>query len=149
MVDVAEPALKALVIWILVANDNQAQIYTRKKGTKSISRIGNAKRHHHDEINTHELVPVGTTVYAVLSEPHIDVTEGIRERFAKSVAEHLNKTRARLEFNRLVLIASPQFLSELRKHLSKTVKGSVIAELAIETLRYANGELAKCLEDIV
>jgi protein required for attachment to host cells len=150
------PELKKPVIWILVADSKQAKIYVRKRAAGS----------------EQELAPVGATLYAEsseihetgrnrlgrefesagsarhMSEPHADVGEEIRRHFAKAIATYLNAARAKREFNRLVLIVPAKLLGDLRPHLHKTVKLSVIAELSKDLTHFDNKALAAHLEDI-
>jgi protein required for attachment to host cells len=163
---------KKPVVWILVADGRQAQIYTRKKMHKMIPMAGNAKHHHYDETGEQELVPVGEALHAEspeiyekgrkslgrvfesagsahhMGEPHVNIDDEIRAHFVKKIASHLNTARAQRQFNRLVLIAPAKLLGELREHLGKTVEMSVMAELSKDLTHCDNKSLAAHLEDI-
>ncbi len=147
-------ALMRPVTWILVADGKQAQIYVRKRTEKGISLIENQKYSHNKETKEPELISVGPVLHA---EPpttskkgsHVEPrTDTGKEHFAKIIAAYLNTARTGRQFNRLVLIAPAKLLSELRRHLHKTAKMSVIAELAKDLTHCNNTTLATHLEDI-
>jgi protein required for attachment to host cells len=142
-----------MVTWILVADSQQARLYTRKNIERHIPLAGNPKHRHYHATYERELVSVAEPMHAEprekyesgrdrlgrvfesassahhMSEPHITIEDEIRQHFAKSIATYLNKARAENAYNRLVLVAPPKFLGDLRDNLNKTVTLSVIAEL--------------------
>jgi protein required for attachment to host cells len=150
----AKPALTRPVTWILVADGKRARIYVRKRTEKGVSLIENQKYGHNEETKKPELIPVGAVFHAKSPEackkgsqvePSADAG---KERFAKIIATYLNTARTERQFNRLVLIAPARLLGELRQHLHKTAKMSVIAELDKDLIHYDSKVLATHLEDI-
>lgn len=51
-------------------------------------------------------------------ENEMDPKKNEADRFAKELADYLDKARANRQFEQLVLIAAPEFLGLLRKHLT-------------------------------
>ncbi len=58
-------------------------------------------------------------------EPETDAKRHEAEVFARQVAERIERARMEGEFDKLVLIAAPEFLGLLRKSLSPTTSGLV------------------------
>ena len=69
-------------------------------------------------------------------EPRTDPHRHVQEQFARDVAALLEKHRLAGSYDRLVLVAAPKMLGDLRKALS------------VETARLADGELDKDLTKI-
>ena len=63
-------------------------------------------------------------------EPPTDPHRDAKRRFAREVAVRLDAAHKRGDFDRVVLIAPPQALGDLRACLSKGVQAKVSAELA-------------------
>ncbi len=63
-------------------------------------------------------------------EPPTDPHRDAKRRFAREVAGRLDAAHKRGDFDRVVLIAPPQALGDLRGHLSKGVQAKVSGELA-------------------
>ncbi len=165
--------VKPPVTWILVADSRQAQVYTRHKVEKLMPLLGNSKRNQFSEIIAHEPVPVlgmkweaeSDDQYEVgrnatgmvfesansarsMSEPHMNVSDEIRMHFAKKIADQLNRAREEKLFDRLVLVAAPKMLGEIKKHLSGKTLKSVAAEMPKDLTHYDGQTLAEHLESI-
>jgi protein required for attachment to host cells len=59
-----------------------------------------------------------------------DFHQQAEDRFAAEAAQRINRGALDNEFEKLVIIASPKTLGELRKHFHKEVEGKIIAEIA-------------------
>jgi len=59
-----------------------------------------------------------------------DWHELAKDRFAHELSEILYKRAHRGDFDRIVLVASPNVLGALRDQLHKTVSGKIVAEIA-------------------
>jgi protein required for attachment to host cells len=59
-----------------------------------------------------------------------DPKEVAIQRFARELAQELDRERTQGEMDRLYLVASPAFLGELRKHLSTPLKALIVEEIA-------------------
>ena len=133
---VPKQLLRKPITWILIADKKQAQTYIRKEIGKS----------HNEKTVERKLV----SVEVLFTEKTSAISSEIEaeEHFAKIIATFLNIARAKRRFNRLVMIASAKLLSEIRVHLNKTTKMSIIAELAEDLTNCDNKELTTHLEDI-
>lgn len=70
-----------------------------------------------------------------------------KERFAADLAEMLYKRAHRGEFDRIVLVAPPRTLGELRSHLHKEVQARVVGEVGKELTGHPLDEIEKIVSD--
>lgn len=160
--------------WILVADAKTAQIYTRKLIEKHIPMAGNALHKHIEEVHEVELMPVlekklqgepadiyqtgrnltGTVFESVgsarhMAEPHIDARKEVKQHFAQEIADLLNSPEMEKAFDRLVLAAPPNMISDIEKHLNEKVRGKVTKKIPKELANLSTQELTKHLADVV
>jgi protein required for attachment to host cells len=76
------------------------------------------------------------------SDPHRD----LKRAFARKLAGILEAELAAKRFDRLVLVAPPPMLGDLREALSAKVRAKVAAELAHDLVKTPHAELPKHLE---
>lgn len=57
--------------------------------------------------------------------------------FAKRLADYLDETRKANKLNKLLLVAAPAFLGELRTHLSKETSEKIVFELDKNLAQYS------------
>jgi protein required for attachment to host cells len=168
----AVPIVKPPITWILVADSRQAQVYTRNRVEKLIPLAGNSRRNQFEEIISHEPLPVpgmkwqaeSADGYEIgrnktgmvfesasnarsMSAPHMDVRDEIRNHFARMVADHISQAKAAKSFDRLVLVAAPKMLGEIKKHLDAKTLKSVAAEMPKDLTHYEGEELLQHLRD--
>jgi protein required for attachment to host cells len=67
------------------------------------------------------------------------------ERFAATVAEHLNRAAEENRFEHIVIAAPPKILSELRREFSKKLQGKIIAEIDKDLTHHTFPDIAKVL----
>ncbi len=79
------------------------------------------------------------------SDPHRE----LKRAFAKKLAGILEAGLVEKRFDRLVVVAPPATLGDLRDALAKRVHGKVVAELAHDLVKTPHGELAGHLEDLL
>jgi protein required for attachment to host cells len=79
------------------------------------------------------------------SDPHRE----LKRAFAKKLAGVLEAKLAEKRFEKLVLVAPPVTLGDLRDALPKSVHSKVVAELAHDLVKTPHGELAGHLEDVL
>ncbi len=82
-------------------------------------------------------------------EPRVDWHQSEKTRFAGSIAAVLNKGRADGDFEKLVLVAPPRTLGELRAALDKPTRASISAELNKDLTGARADQLARRLETIL
>ena len=63
-------------------------------------------------------------------EPRVDWHRYEKHKFIRSIAKVLDKAAGQGTFDRLILVAPPEILGELRSSLGKLASGRVVAELA-------------------
>ena len=90
---------------------------------------------------THE--SQGTTRHAI--EPHSDPVRETERRFAAHVAESLKRRHDGNEFDRLVVVAGPTMLGDLRAALPQALRAVVHAELGKDLTHLTNDQLREHL----
>lgn len=119
--------------WILLANSCFAEIYSgNRAGIESIQYFDYPEgRQKSGEILTERPGRVhesqGSTSHAVGTK--VDVHMHEIQMFAHIIAQALKKAKAENAFDRLVIIAPPQFLGELRPLLPDTIKKCIHKEI--------------------
>jgi protein required for attachment to host cells len=79
------------------------------------------------------------------SDPHRE----LKRAFAKKLGAALNEKLAEKRFDRLVIVAPPSTLGDLRKTLPKSTLSKVTAELAQDLVKTPRSELAEKLKDVL
>jgi protein required for attachment to host cells len=79
------------------------------------------------------------------SDPHRE----LKRSFAKHLAGLLKTNLADKRYERLVLVAPPAMLGDLRDALVKTVRARVVAELAQDLVKTPHSQLRRHLADVV
>lgn len=82
-------------------------------------------------------------------EPPTNPKEVLAERFAKMLADRLDKARQTNSYDRLVLIAEPQFLGALRNELPSTVAEKVAASVDKNLPDASDADVRRTLEDVI
>ncbi len=70
-----------------------------------------------------------------------------KERFAKEIAERLYKLAHRDAFKKIVLVAPPMVLGEMRQELHKEVQARVTAEVAKTLTNHTVNDMEKILQN--
>ena len=82
-------------------------------------------------------------------EPSTDPQRYAKYEFARDLAELLEKAANEHRFERLVLVAAPKALGNLRELLPKTVRGKVTAEIDKDLTNVPRQELPKHLAEVL
>jgi protein required for attachment to host cells len=123
------------VITIVIANQGQAQIYeTQRLGEKleSVASLKNASAH----LTEHELA-TDASGRAMNRATGMHQTYGpgpvLRQtaihRFAQAIADALNEKMNKRDGSRMVLVAEPRFLAEIKRACTRRVLGNIAREL--------------------
>ena len=123
------------MIWILVANQAEAQIYSSGQLPGNLLLVDVLAN---KEGTTHprELISdapgrafnsTGSGRHAM--EPNTGVKEEQRRRFVKEMADRLQAAHLKGDFAQLVLLAAPAVLGVIRKSLAADLKKTVIKEI--------------------
>ena len=88
----------------------------------------------------------GTTRHAI--EPHTDPVRNEERRFSAQVIDELEQRLAAGAFDRLILVAGPTMLGDLRAGLSAKLRAAVHFELAKDLTHEPNAKLKQHLQTI-
>lgn len=145
--------MKKKVTWILVADGARARVLANEGVGKGLQPIA-------DEM-THELPPTrelgterpgrsggqrGTGIRHAI-QPHVDWHRFEKEKFSKEVAALLDAAAERNAFDRLVLVAPPRTLGDLRAALGAKSRSRIHAEIDKDLTQVAVQDLPGHLKD--
>lgn len=148
--------MKKTVTYILVADGARARLYANHGVGKGLQPVSGATHkadlHHHDrEILTDKpgrsFSSVGPGRSAI--EPHTEWHRFEKHKFAREMAKVLDAAAASKAFDRLILVAPPATLGDLRMELGDATRKLVTAELPKDLTRHAEQELPQHLEGIM
>lgn len=141
--------------WVLVADAGRARIFAVDPATAALDRTPL-----HDL--TTETAPSrdiasdrpGRTFQSAgvgrsAKEPPTDPHRYRKQRFASDLAELLASERGRGAFDRLVVVAPPQLLGDLRADYTPELRAVVISEVAKDLAMFAPHELDERLADVL
>lgn len=129
-------------IWVVVADRTQAHVY--RKTPKGFERIADAKMGHSHA--THETTGGDAFHgYDAGSQLHYRGDGAFIEHFAG----WLDTAEREKIYDRLILVAAPRTLGDLREALSKNVFSRVMAEVDKELTEMPETKIKKHLEKIV
>ena len=122
-------------IWILVANQAEAQIYSTPRVPGSlmlVQTLANTVGTAHARDLTSDAPGrvhdrLGSARHSM--EPDTGVKEEQRRRFVKEIVQRLETGRLKSEFDQLVLLAAPAVLGVVRKTLPGELQKTVIREI--------------------
>lgn len=121
--------------WIVVANATRARIFEATASDSQMREIETlvhpeSRQHEGDLISDHAgHVYNGTTGGHSIDRLHTTKQQEADE-FARSLCDTLEHGRNAGRFHKLYLIAAPQFLGLMRKHMGKPLQGTVDHEFA-------------------
>ena len=150
-----KPPLKAgrpvARIWVIVADKGIARIFRKPDG--HLELIGEI---HPGETMQAELT--NKTLGRMASpgggrhhkyEPHMEQSRQDEFAFAHDVADWLAKAEAADTFDRIVLVAAPKILGDLRAVMSRDVNSRIAAEVDKDLTKLDERALYAALDDIV
>ena len=146
--------MKKTLTWILIADGARARILCSEgwgSGLTPVTGEIEGGRRPTNEIGTERPGRVhdraGPGRHAM--EPRVDWHEFEKQQFAKQMAKHLNQAAKRKAFDRLVLVAPPRALGDLRATLDKQTSTMVMAELDKDLTHVSDHDLPAHLEKIM
>lgn len=148
--------MKKTVTYILVADGARARLYVNQgvgKGLQPVSgSTHKADLHHHDRDiladkpgRAYNSVGEGRSAM----EPQTAWHRFEKHKFAREMAKVLDAAAAGKAFDRLILVAPPATLGDLRTELSDVTRRMVTAELPKDLTRHAEQELPEHLESVL
>ena len=144
--------MKKTVTYVLVADGARARLYANHGVGKGLQPVSGATHradlHHHDrEILTdkpgraHSSVRHGRSTI----EPQTEWHRFEKHKFAREMAKVLDAAAASKSFDRLILVAPPATLGDLRTELGDATRKLVMAELPKDLTRHDERELPQHL----
>jgi len=143
--------MKPTTTWIVIADGAHARLFANRGPGKGIEAVENGVING-DHRPDHELIrdkagrsfeSVGDTRHAI--EPRTDPHRELKKEFAKELVSLLDKRLSEHAFDRLILVAPPTALGDLRSALSDDLKPRVYAELDKDLVKIPTTELPKHL----
>lgn len=140
--------------WILIAHRGGARLFENTgpgKGMKRVEDIPHPEgRLKNREINADK----AGRAFDTFSRRHgmsqdQEATDQVATVFAKLLGDKLDKARSQNRFQRLVMVADPRFLGELRATLDKNTAALVNATLDKDLGGVEDRDLPKFLTDVV
>ena len=140
-------------IWILAADNHLARIY--KKINIHMKLIGEAE----PDINSIEtkinnktmgrmVSAAGSTVHHKF-EPYTNESRQEELHFAREISDFLAQIETADVFDRLVVIAPPKMLGDLRSNFSKLVKNRIVAEVDKDLTKLNDKDFEKAVKKII
>jgi protein required for attachment to host cells len=148
--------MKKKVTWILVADGARARVLANMGIGKGLQpaiagEMGHAlpptRELGTDRPGRASQRGTGNRRHAI--EPHVDWHRFEKEKFSREMAALLNAAAERNAFDRLVLVAPPRTLGDLRAALGAKSRALVHAEIDKDLTHVAIHELPKHLADVV
>ncbi len=147
--------MKPLQTWVLIADGARARILENDGPGHGLTEV---KGHEFsaDHSATHELVSdrqgrsfsshgPGRSAIAPHSDPHRE----LKTKFAHQLAEVLRRGLEQHAYDRLIIVATPVTLGDLRSSLSDDVRSMIIGEVAQDLTKHPNGEVASHLKHLL
>jgi protein required for attachment to host cells len=148
--------MKKTVTYILVADGARARLYANHGVGKGLQLVSGATHkadlHRHDrDILADKPGRAFNSVDSARSamEPPTEWHRFEKHKFAREMAKVLDAAAANKAFDRLILIAPPATLGDLRTELSEATRKMVTAELPKDLTRHAENELPQHLESVL
>jgi protein required for attachment to host cells len=147
--------MRAAKTWVVIADGARARLVSAE-GHGSALHIVEQREFHADRSPNRELQrdrPTrvfeshGATRHGI--EPKTDPHRELKRDFAQVIAEALDDSLSLKQFDRLVVVAPPVTLGDIRSALSETVKASVIAEVAMDLTKVPNSDIPRHIEDLI
>jgi protein required for attachment to host cells len=159
-------------LWVLVADGKQAHLYECRRTAKIIPLRGYAKHAYQADEQEWDLIPIpeadlmaetpddyelghdkrgsifgNTSSVRHTVEPHMDMREGLKRRFMRTVAAKLTHAYAQKRFSSLIIAAPPRALGELREYLGSDIPQPVITEIPKQLTHCKAHELIEHIKD--
>jgi protein required for attachment to host cells len=144
--------MKATRTWILIADASRARILeSTGKGADvhavqscDFSNATPPSRELGSDRPGRVVESHGATRHAI--EPRHDLHRGLETLFAHQLIDILGKRLTEGRFDRLVIVAPPAMLGDIRKSLGAPLRERVVAEIAKDLTKVPNHEVMRHLE---
>lgn len=144
--------MKPIVEWALVADAQRCRILQReaplgrwRELEEEALEIANPRTHEQGTDRPGRVQDsAGSARHAV--EPRVDAHRKAKQDFARRLTERLEASSGR--YDRLLLVAPPAFLGDLREELGEAARKRLIGSLDRDLTRHALAELVPHLDEI-
>lgn len=144
-----------LKTWVLIADGARARILVNRGPGRSLIPVDGLE-FAADHSATHDLVAdrqgrsfsshgPGRSAIEARSDPHRD----LKSSFARHLADVLARDLEDGQYHRLILVAAPATMGDLRGAISDKVRGAVVGEVALDLTKTPNSEVASHLKDVL
>ena len=147
--------MKRITTWILVADGSQARLFSNDGPGHGVELVSDAVLRGRN-LPGREIMSdrPGRTFDSAgqgrhAKEPRTDPREVEKRRFADQLAAMLEDELNQGKFDRLVLVAPPKALGQLRDELSKSLRARVSAELTKDLTHLPQQELQEHLGTVI
>jgi protein required for attachment to host cells len=149
------PDMAAAKTWVVIADGARARLVSAEGHGKTLHVVEQREfsadhrpnRELLDERPSRVFESHGETRHGI--EPKTDAHRELKRDFAQVVAAALDDSLSLKHFSRLVVVAPPITLGDLRNALSEAVKASIIAEVASDLTKIPNSEVPRHIEDFI
>ena len=145
--------MKALRTWILIADGGRARLLQNDGPGKGVEAVTGSDQRNENAPDrdvfadrpgrTFDSAGHGRHGMEPPSSPH----RTSKADFARSLMDDLDRKHAAGAFDRLLIVAPPQALGDLRHHLSSALKTALIAEIGKDWTKLRDDEVAQHLGD--
>lgn len=134
-------------IWILVANQAEARIYSSDQNTEKLVLV-DTLANKEGTAHTRDLISdapgrafdsIGSGRHAM--EPNTSIKDEQRRRFVKEMTEKLHAAYLKGAFTELVLLAAPDVLGAIRKSLKTDLKKTVVKEIPKDVIGQSDDKI--------
>jgi len=151
-----ERAMKPTITWIVIADGDQARIFSNDgpgKGLRAMPGAGAAQ----DHLRATDIMadrpgrasnPGGPGARSAVGY-RTDPVAARERRFVENLADMLEEKHVEGAFDRLVIAAAPAALGDLRPALSDAVRNAVLAELPKDLTNIPTAQLAGHLDGVI
>jgi protein required for attachment to host cells len=147
--------MKVTRTWILIADGARARILFNDGPGKGLHALPGGV-FHGDHASTHEIMSdrTGRTFSSTgparaAIEAHSDPHRELKRNFAHRLADALAEGWRNRAYDRLIIVAAPSALGDLRPALSPEVRTKVTAEVAKDLTKTPDAAVAQHLKDVL
>lgn len=133
--------------WVLVADSCHARIFEIDSTNFSLAEVADfiyPIEGHHGRNPVGHISAARTGTHHGL-EPKTLPKEKARHEFASRLMNHLLVEYSNGRFSKLILVAAPEFLGELRSAAPHGLRSTIVLSIKKDLLKYSNAELSDFL----
>lgn len=146
--------IKPARTWIVIADGARARVLSNEGIGKGVHQVEGADFRMEDDRGSPGSERPGRTFDSVgdgrhAMEPPADQRRKAKKQFLGELADYLKSKAQSSAYDRLVILAPPRALGDLRQQLPDAVRRLVVAEQARDLTPVPNEDIAKHLHDVL